>query len=242
MSYEPEKIERTLLKKQAKQILDGKTLPFILCFLIYGVIVLACFALCFFVPNPLEKLAIDFLAEKENSLLLYICFWAFKYLRLILFFALISPFSVCMATVPLHIVKGENITLANTFAPISRARYFIEYMISGFTRFIFINLHFILVFFPALAASYRYSFTNFIFTGNPELTSGEAISKSKELTFGYKGQLFQLDLSFIGWFMFGICTCGIGMFYFVCYYSVTKVLYYQKICGIQSQKQQETKE
>ena len=46
---------------------------------------------------------------------------------------------------------------------------------------------------------------------------------------GYKNQLFKLDLSFLGWFFFGICTCGIGMLYVVCYYSVVKAIYYQKI-------------
>lgn len=227
-------IDRVALKKQAKKILDKKTFFMLLCFALYGGILAICFCLCFFIPNPLERIIQELLYEysliNDSSLSEWIVFGVFKFFRAILFFALIYPFSVCMSTIPLYMVQEKKITWESAFKPIEKARYFIEYMITGARKFLGVFLWGILLIVPGIAAHHRYSFAKFIFVENNELTSGEAIQKSKEETYGYKGQLFSMDMSFIGWFIFGICTCGVGMLYLICYYSVTKALYYTKIC------------
>ena len=48
--------------------------------------------------------------------------------------------------------------------------------------------------------SYYYSLSYIIATDEPELTTKEAVEKSKELMTGKRGKLFILQLSFIGWF------------------------------------------
>lgn len=54
---------------------------------------------------------------------------------------------------------------------------------------------------PPLVALYRYRFAILNLCENPELRPMEAISMSKRQTFGYKGQIFFLDLSFLGWML-----------------------------------------
>lgn len=252
-------INRVALKKRAKQLLDKRTLFLILCFLLYGAIIAACFACCMFLANPIE-----WLIPKDNTIfgfhyrgmsllarlsyflshfsvfeLIFSLLWSFlKFFRFVLFFALIYPFSVCMTLVPVAIVEGKPVT--GVFAPISKVRYFIEYMIAGAARFLYTVLWALLGIVPGIIAHYRYSYAKYEFAKNPEQTAGEALAEAKRLSKGFKFQFFKRDMSFIGWFVFGVCTCGIGLLYLICYYAVTDVLYYQAICNAHANKSENT--
>lgn len=52
---------------------------------------------------------------------------------------------------------------------------------------------------PGIIAAYRYRFAMYNLLENPDLEILEALNMSKQQTFGYKGQLFVLDLSYLGW-------------------------------------------
>ncbi len=64
---------------------------------------------------------------------------------------------------------------------------------------IFIVLWSMLFFFPGVVAAYRYQFAVYNLCENPDLGIMEALNMSKQQTYGYKGQLFILDLSYFGW-------------------------------------------
>lgn len=57
----------------------------------------------------------------------------------------------------------------------------------------------LLFFVPGLIAMYRYRFAYYNILVNPSLSASEAIRLSCRQTSGMKGQLFVLDLSFLGW-------------------------------------------
>lgn len=63
---------------------------------------------------------------------------------------------------------------------------------------------------PGIVAAYRYSMATYILTENPNMQATEAIERSKALMDGRKGDLFRLDLSFIGWALLAVLTAGIG--------------------------------
>ena len=52
---------------------------------------------------------------------------------------------------------------------------------------------------PGIIAAYRYRFAPFNLYENPGISVMEALNMSKQQTMGYKGQLFALDLSYLGW-------------------------------------------
>lgn len=52
---------------------------------------------------------------------------------------------------------------------------------------------------PGIIASYRYRFALCNLCENPDLSALEALNRSKRQTYGYKAQLFTLDLSYLGW-------------------------------------------
>lgn len=66
---------------------------------------------------------------------------------------------------------------------------------------IFIFLWSLLFLVPGIIAMYRYRLAPFILLDHPEYSVMECIRLSKQMTAGYKGQLFMLDLSFLGWFL-----------------------------------------
>ena len=75
---------------------------------------------------------------------------------------------------------------------------------------VFIFLWSMLFVIPGIIAAYRYSFAMLNLCENPELGVMEALNLSKQQTFGYKWQLFVLQLSFIGW---SLLVLGIFLIY-----------------------------
>ena len=69
----------------------------------------------------------------------------------------------------------------------------------------------------------------FILKDNPEITASEAIQRSQIMMRGHKAELFILFLSFIGWSILSILTCGILYFYTIPYMYMTFVVYYEDL-------------
>ena len=64
---------------------------------------------------------------------------------------------------------------------------------------IFIYLWSLLLIIPGIIAAYRYRMALYIMLENPNLSALECIRASKRMMYGHKGELFILDLSFLGW-------------------------------------------
>ena len=60
----------------------------------------------------------------------------------------------------------------------------------------------------------------------------EALNMSKAQTMGFKGQLFVLDLTFIGWYLLSGLTAGILLIWLVPYRMQTEMGYFQQIKNI----------
>lgn len=84
---------------------------------------------------------------------------------------------------------------------------------------------------PGIIAAYRYSFAVYVMLDHPEYSASECIRRSKEMTQGFKWQLFVLDLSFILWDL-ASSVPGVGYLvqvYVTPYKEATKVLYYEEV-------------
>jgi len=71
---------------------------------------------------------------------------------------------------------------------------------------IFTALWFMLFFFPAIAARYRYRQAYYILLDAPEKSALQCISESKRMMRGHKMELFLLDLSFLGWYLLDLAV------------------------------------
>ena len=93
--------------------------------------------------------------------------------------------------------------------------------------FIFIWLWSMLFVIPGIVAAYRYRFALYNLMENPDLTASQAIALSKVQTFGMKGQLFMLDLSFFGWGLLTVLTAGILSVWLTPYAQLADLGYYE---------------
>ena len=102
-------------------------------------------------------------------------------------------------------------------------------MVSGILVTIFTFLWSLLFIIPGIVKSYSYAMAFYIRNDHPEYTATEAITKSREMMRGYKGKLFLLDLSFIGWIIVGALCCGIGTLWVYPYMEMARAHFYQEL-------------
>lgn len=104
--------------------------------------------------------------------------------------------------------------------------YFTE--LSSSVYAIFFILAFASMVLPIIA-SLRYSMVFYILNDNPEMASMDALRLSKEMTKGFKGKLFLLYLSFIGWFILGTLALLIGLLWVVPYVQTSIANFYENL-------------
>lgn len=79
---------------------------------------------------------------------------------------------------------------------------------------------------PGIIKAYEYSMIPYLLAENPNLSTSQVFSLSKQMTTGQKMDLFVLDLSFLGWIILGALCCGIGLLFVQPYPEATKAEVY----------------
>ena len=79
---------------------------------------------------------------------------------------------------------------------------------------------------PGIIKAYEYSMIPYLLAENPNLSTFQVFSLSKQMTTGQKMDLFVLDLSFLGWIILGALWCGIGLLFVQPYPEATKAEVY----------------
>lgn len=92
---------------------------------------------------------------------------------------------------------------------------------------LFIGLLSLLLIVPGIIYYYITYFSFQIMCDYPNLKPMEALKLSGKIVKGNKGELFALDLSFIGWALLCIVTFGISNIYAMPYCLTTRALYYE---------------
>lgn len=101
--------------------------------------------------------------------------------------------------------------------------------VAGILQTIFLTLWTLLFIIPGIVKIYSYSMTYYVLHDNPNLSASEAITESRRMMNGYKGKLFCLDLSFIGWFLLSALTLGLLGFYVLPYYNAARARFYEAL-------------
>ena len=80
---------------------------------------------------------------------------------------------------------------------------------------------------PGIIASYRYRFAYYNILSDDSLSAGDAIRLSCQQTQGMKGELFILDLSFIGWSILASLTMGLLNIWVTPYRTLCDLAYFE---------------
>lgn len=125
----------------------------------------------------------------------------------------------------------ENTTFHT--APFSRVSMgftanFGNVVLTQFLRNLYIFLWSLLFLVPGIVRAYGYFAVPYILAENPHMPHQRALELSRQMTMGYKADLFVLDLSFFGWQFLNVCTFNIlGIFYVNPYVHATKAEAYR---------------
>lgn len=121
---------------------------------------------------------------------------------------------------------GETYEIRDLFSQFDR---FWDGFVLKFLRGIYVFLWSLLLLIPGFIASYSYAMSPFLMAENPDLSPSDALSLSKKMMDGHKGELFALDLSFIGWSILCILTLNIGYLFLNPYQNAAYAAFYREL-------------
>lgn len=123
--------------------------------------------------------------------------------------------------------QGQDNIVENTFRiPLSDYRRVVGTMLLVALKIVLWTLLFII---PGIVKSFAYSMTPYILEENPDMRASEAIKRSEEMMRGHKFDLFYLYLSFLGWYLLSVLTCGIGFFWSIPYSQTAVIAFYNDL-------------
>jgi len=125
------------------------------------------------------------------------------------------------------LVNGDNRLIQNMFE-IGFGNW-LHYVWGSILMMLYIALWTLLLFIPGIIKSYSYAMTYYILVERPELSANQAIDESRRLMKGHKFDLFYLDLSFIGWILLSMLTCGIGLLWVMPYWVTARAAFWEDI-------------
>lgn len=125
---------------------------------------------------------------------------------------LLPPLWVGYSSFNVRIYRGEAASISDMFS-------------TGFSNYwrkvggilwmqLFIFLWSLLLVIPGIIKSLAYFMTPYILAESENVTATQALKLSMRMTDGYKGEIFVMQLSFIGWYLLSMLTLGLlGMLY-----------------------------
>ncbi|MGN0407334.1 MAG: DUF975 family protein [Bacteroides sp.] len=109
---------------------------------------------------------------------------------------------------------------------------YVNVALTLFLRDLFISLWSLLLIVPGIIKAYEYRMVPYILAEEPMTDRKEAFARSKAMMTGQKWNAFVLDLSFIGWGILSVFTCGIlSIFYVQPYVYATNAELYKVLKG-----------
>jgi len=144
------------------------------------------------------------------------------------------PLSIGYVSYIIKLVRGENVELKETL--LSKYKIFLLIFVTTFIVGLCTTIWTLLFIIPGIIYSYKVVMVQFILADNADENTKwrDVISTSKEMMDGYKWDYFVFGLSFIGWILLSIVTCGIAMIWVLPYITVAQTMYYEELKKIKN--------
>ncbi|MDR0785503.1 MAG: DUF975 family protein [Treponema sp.] len=169
-----------------------------------------------------------------NQLYTEVAVFSITYAALAIIYMVIGgPFYLGFAGYFLKRIRGEDICTKNIFDGFKRFSHSFVLML---LTYIFTFLWTLILIIPGIIKSLSYSMAFFILYDNPEMEPRQALKESCRMMKGYRGKLFCLELSFIGWLLLGILTLGIGWLWLYPYMYMSIANFYENLKTNQKDK------
>ncbi|MGM0397153.1 MAG: DUF975 family protein [Bacillota bacterium] len=129
----------------------------------------------------------------------------------------------------------NDVKIGNLFSTFKKGQWL---PIAGkiFLLELYIFLWTLLLIIPGIIKYYQYRMVPYILSEDPEMPLREAIEISTRMTDGQKGDIFLLDLSFIGWYLLGLLFFGIGGIFVRPYHEATVAKLFEHYIGLREEE------
>ena len=142
---------------------------------------------------------------------------------------LVGPMGIGLASVFMNLARGSGEVKLEQMFTRGFSEQFGRNLLLGFLRGLFTALWSMLFVVPGIVKHYSYSMSFYVAADHPEYTWNQCMDESKRMTAGHKGELFVLDLSFIGWSLLCSLTLGILSIWIMPYMQQTDIGYFEAI-------------
>lgn len=140
---------------------------------------------------------------------------------------LLIPFTIAASGYYLNHIRGFNPEWKSLYK--EGIDNYGSYLVTGVLVNAFTVLWSLLFVVPGIIKAIAYSQAKYVIHDNPRLKGKEALEISKRMTNGFKGDLFSMYLSFIGWYILVGLTGGILSIYVTPYVETTAAMYYENL-------------
>ena len=198
------------LRRESRYALRGHWTNAVLCTLVYFIIVGICSAFSSYDGLPLSTNALLGMIGCALTILITL------------------PLSFGYEVAFLRHVRGEEDDEL-VVRPFQAFKSYGRYLGTSLLMALFVFLWSLLLIVPGIIKAYSYAMTPFIMVDHPELDADDCIEKSKAMMKGYKWDYFVFCLSFIGWGLLVLPTCGLILIWLVPYMTVAETIYYDRL-------------
>ncbi|MBN2267966.1 MAG: DUF975 family protein [Acholeplasmataceae bacterium] len=144
---------------------------------------------------------------------------------------LMGPLTVGLSYALIDVVENPNGSDNYEFLFEGFKQSFVTSFLAILLIRVFTFLWSLLFIIPGIIKAFSYSMTAYIIAEDPTIDPMAAIAKSQEMMRGHKFELFMLHLSFIGWYLLGILTFGLALFFVIPYVETTVANFYVELRG-----------
>ena len=141
-------------------------------------------------------------------------------------FIITPAFTLSLIRVYLTVAKGGTPTVSDAFCGFDD--FWTAFKVTFFVG-LYTFLWSLLFVIPGIIMAFSYSQAMLVAAENPGIAAHEAINRSKAMMEGHRMEYFVLILSFIGWNLLAILTCGILYIWLMPYMYTTQVNFYNAI-------------
>lgn len=152
------------------------------------------------------------------------------YVLNVLITIVLIPLNIGVAQNVLAWSRGEDVNKWKVlFGGFNSAKIFFKQVGVVVLNTILCALWAILLVIPGIIKGLAYSMYPYVLRDEPDLSVWQTLKKSEAIMKGYKGKLFLMYLSFVGWFILGAFTFGILYIWLTPYIMTSTVKFYDDV-------------
>ena len=152
------------------------------------------------------------------------------YVLNVLISIVLIPLNIGVAQNVLAWSRGEDVNKWKVlFGGFNSAKIFFKQVGVVVLNTILCALWAILLIVPGIIKGLAYSMYPYVLRDEPDLSVWQTLKKSEAIMKGYKGKLFLMYLSFVGWFILGAFTFGILYIWLTPYVMTSTVKFYDDV-------------